>query len=140
MLRFTAFTSNHYQAASKLWAQTAALATTLGDSEKEITRYLMRNPGCSFVCLNEHGDLLGTVLGGHDGRRGFLYHLAVREEHRHLGIAKKLISLSLDQLRNIGIERCMLMVKTENDTAQQFWKKQGWEFRDDLKMFSLNLA
>jgi len=95
----------------------------------------------SFICIdNKERRLVGTILCGHDGRRGFIYHLAVLKKHRRKQIASKLISRSLIALKKGGIERCSLMVKETNEEAYSFWEKTGWRRRNDLYMFSKDLT
>ena len=95
----------------------------------------------SFICIDDtSGEIIGTILAGHDGRRGFIYHVAVAKQHRRKGIANELIGLSIRGLKKAGIKRCSLMVRRENKEAYNFWSVNGWRLRTDLDMFSKDLT
>lgn len=128
-------TIEDYEQAYALWSATAGMGLSESDSKESIASFLERNPGHSFVCAcNE--ELVGTVLCGHDGRRGYLYHVAVSEAHRNKGIGKQLIQAALRSLRSAGIVKCHLMVFTDNEAGNQFWEKCGWERRKDIYIYS----
>ncbi len=105
------------------------------ESSEGISRYLERNPGFSFVAVC-HDKIIGAVLCGHDGRRGFINHLAVAPEHRHRGIGKKLISLAEEQLSGAGIRKEALFVLCENENAQKFYEHIGWREETAVKTYS----
>lgn len=139
MFEFSEMEIRHYPEANELWKQTEGMGVTTDTREKN-KRYLDRNPGMSFVCLDRStGILAGTILGGHDGRRGIIYHLATAKEYRGKGIAKKLIGLSTEAMKKEGIERCIIMVLAGNKSGHDFWRKIGWQSREDLCMYSVNL-
>ncbi len=130
----------HYEQAQKLWKQSEEVELTIGDSKDSLNNYLSRNPVMSFVCIDKRSSsLVGTILCGHDGRRGFIYHLAVHKEYRNKSIGKTLIRHSIAALKAAGIERCIIMVKTFNKIGDDFWSKIGWRKRNDLIMYSNDL-
>jgi len=132
--------TEYYEAACKLWEKTEGVGLTIGDSKESLNKYLKRNPKMSFVCFDKNSrELIGTVLGGNDGRRGFIYHLAVHNSYRNQSIGKSLLELSIAALKKTGIERCIIMVKADNIEGVSFWNKIGWRKRDDLVMFSSNI-
>jgi N-acetylglutamate synthase len=108
------------------------------DSLDGIIKYLQRNPGLSFVA-RDGKKIVGTILCGHDGRRGYLHHLAVAYEYRKKGIGKTLVQMSLSQLKLLGIAKCHLFVFDKNKDAQLFWQNIGWTNRVDLKTMSKNI-
>ncbi|WP_245851127.1 GNAT family N-acetyltransferase [Paenibacillus herberti] len=126
---------SHYGGAFALWDRTDGLVLSKADSLEAIAAYLERNPGMSFVCLSGER-VVGTVMCGHDGRRGYLYHLAVDEEFRGLGIGRLLAASSLERLGEAGIERCFLMVLEDNEGGAEFWSRAGWERRSGILLFS----
>lgn len=138
MYQFEEMNVGYYDQVCELWKQTEGIELTIGDSKDSLKKYLERNPGMSFVC-SYNGAIIGTILCGHDGRRGFIYHLAVHKDHRNNHLAKLLIERSTKALKKAGIERCSLMVKIDNKEAYRFWEKIGWRSRDDLHMFSMDL-
>src|SRR5436190_12427653 len=123
-IRYIEFTIEHYEDACKLWEKTEGVGLTIGDTKKSLNKYLTSNPGMSFVCIDIKSDtLIGTVLGGNDGRRGFIYHLAVHPDYRNKSIGKALVEYSIEALKKAGIERCIIMVKSDNEEGMSFWKK-----------------
>jgi len=127
-----------YHGAFSLWSGTDGMGIGESDSEENIARFLARNPGHSYVCEHQ-GAIVGTVLCGHDGRRGFLYHVAVSDAHRGQGIAKMLLSNALDSLAQIGITKCHLMVLKTNRLGAAFWEYNGWERREDIFIYSKSI-
>lgn len=126
-----------YQAVTTLWAETENLSLRDADSRENIQAYLQRNKGLSFVAVDDTG-LLGSVLVGTDGRRGYLQHLAVSERCRGQGIGKKLVHQATEALAAIGIAKTHLFVLSDNHSAQSFYEKLGWFPRDEVRMFSFN--
>lgn len=124
-----------YDSMFALWQILEGIGLSDADSRDHIAAYLQRNPGLSFVACD--GDqLVGTVLGGHDGRRGYLHHLAVSTSHRHQGIGRKLAEHALVALRQHGIDKCHIFVIKNNYEALAFWKQIGWQERIDLILMS----
>lgn len=107
---------------SKIFGNTISLEF---DSRERISAYLKRNPEFSTVA-KKGDDIIGTVLCGHDGRRGSLYHVAVSEDYRHKGIANEMVQRSLSLLKQEGFGHAMLFAYLENTTAIQYWKNNGW--------------
>ena len=125
-----------YSAAYKLWENTEGMGLSAADSKQEITRYLNRNPGLSQICEDVNGSIAGTALCGHDGRRGFLYHVAVSKSHRGQGIGRELVRRCLNKLHEEGIAKCHLMVIGDNELGQEFWRGLGWLYRDGIALYS----
>lgn len=104
-------------------------------SEEGVARFLDCNPGLSFVA-REGGQLVGAVLCGHDGRRGYIHHLAVSKPYRCQGVGRALAGQCLSALRAAGIHKCHLFVFDDNQEAIAFWKKMGWTQRIELTVMS----
>ncbi|NLO47719.1 MAG: GNAT family N-acetyltransferase [Clostridiales bacterium] len=100
------------------------------DSFDGFKRYIERNLNTSFVAEYEK-KIIGAVLAGHDGRRGYLYHAAVLPQYRNRGIGRKLINQSLDALAKEGISKVGLLAFRENDAGNAFWEVMGFGARDD---------
>ncbi|MFZ5889599.1 MAG: GNAT family N-acetyltransferase [Myxococcota bacterium] len=130
------FCSADYAEALKLWETTEGMGLSEADSFEGISRLLERNPGCSFVALDEEV-IVGTILCGHDGRRGFIYHLAVAVNHRRAGLARRLVGCALEALRAARIDKCHVLVFRENELGRAFWAGIGAEERVRLTQFSL---
>lgn len=126
-------TPDDYDAVYRLWISTPGMGLNATDDSKEgILKYLNRNPTTCFVA-EEGQELLGVILSGHDGRRGYIYHLAVKVAHRHKGTGSALLTRALDALKAEGIAKVALVVFSNNETGNRFWEKQGFTVRDDLQ-------
>jgi ribosomal protein S18 acetylase RimI-like enzyme len=133
------FEPHHYDAVLALWQSTEGLTLREADSREGIGRYLACNPGLSFVAL-EGDALVGAVLCGQDGRRGYLQHLAVSPSHRRRGIGAALARRCLAALAEQGIFKCHLFVRVDNPEALAFWRRVGWTVRDDVVMMSRTVS
>ena len=118
-----------------LWKATEGVSLNEGDGEEDVKRFLARNPLCSFVAL-AGSIIIGAVLGGHDQRRGFLYHLAVSPPYRRRGIGSSLVEHCLAAFRGLGIPKCHVFVMEDNHEGQAFWSQRGWRGRPDLLIMS----
>ena len=128
-------TIQDYGAVIVLWQSVEGVGLSDADAREPIARYLEHNPGLSFTAWD--GDVLvGAVLCGHDGRRGYVHHLTVRESHRRQGIGKALVERCLAALKAEGIDKCHLFVFAVNEDAIGFWKSIGWTQRVDLVVMS----
>ena len=101
------------------------------DSAEGLGRFLARNPGMSF-CVKTADGIVGTILCGHDGRRGHLYHTAVLPEMRGQGIGRALVDAALDALRGAGISKAGLLVFADNALGNRFWDQFGFSARNDV--------
>ncbi len=109
------------------------------DSCEGIDKYLKRNPGLSFVA-EQQGKVVGTIMAGHDGHRGFVQHLAVAAACRKQGIGSELVSRCMNALKEEGIQKSHLMLLVDNEVGKRFWKRLGWEFRTDIELHSFILS
>ncbi|EJL6400104.1 GNAT family N-acetyltransferase [Vibrio navarrensis] len=126
-----------YDSVMTLWGQTENLALKDADSRASIAAYLTKNPGLSFVAIDGQ-DIVGAVLVGTDGRRGYLQHLAVDLHYRGQKIAQRLVQSATEALAQQGIAKTHLFVLSNNLSAQDFYLKLGWQARDEIRMFSFN--
>lgn len=131
---FRTFSINDYQAVRSLWASVGGVRLRDADSKPGMKRYLERNPGTSFVAVSD-GKIIGAIMAGHDGRRGYIYHLAIDKEFRSRGIGRKLVRKTIAALRQAGILKCVLEVLKKNRDGVSFWKSIGWNRRNDLVIF-----
>lgn len=132
------FTMKHYEGALSLWKGINGLGISSADDKENIRRYLKRNHGCSFVAIY-NGIVIGTILGGHDGRRGYIHHMAVKNEFHKQGIGKELVKKSIEMLKKEGMEKCHIFVFKRNNEAKQFWQKLKWCTREELEIMSINI-
>lgn len=138
MFEYREMNAGDYDACIALWEQTEGMGFLESDTEQSLKFYLERNPGISFVCY-EDNKIIGAVLGGHDGRRGYIYHLAVDKNYREKSIGKKLLELTLEKIKYSGIKRCLIMLRSDNKENKVFWLRNGFFQRDDLQLFSKDL-
>lgn len=127
-----------YEQALELWKRCAGMGLSDADEKEPLTRFLERNPDLSFVAMDE--DLLiGTCLCGTDGRRGYLYHLAIDPGYRRLGIGHLLVKRVFDRLHTMDIHKCHIMVYASNEIGLAFWKGTGWVTRPEIVLMSKNI-
>ena len=122
---------DHYHDVLDLWKRIAGVGVNDADTPEGIAAFLSRNPGLSSIALDRN-QIIGTVLCGHDGRRGYLHHLAVEQTHRGQGIGSDLVNRCLTALATLGINKCNIMVYADNDTGAAFWERRGFFTRTDL--------
>jgi len=115
-----------YDRAVALWNEVEGVEICEGDSRSKLENYLERNPGLSRVA-EESGTMAGAVLCGHDGRRGFIYHLAVGAAFRGRGVGRLLLNDCVRGLGGAGIERAIILVAEDNPVGREFWLRNGWE-------------
>lgn len=128
-----------YPAARNLWA-TAGPGVHLGPSDEpdEVRKKLERDPDL-FLVAESDGELIGTVIGGFDGRRGMVYHLAVEPAFRQRGVGGLLMEELERRLSIKGCIRCYLLVTAENENAMHFYRQRGWTRMDTIYVFDKNL-
>ena len=103
----------------------------LDDSEEGIERFLNRNPETCFV-MEQDGLIIGAIMAGNDGRRGYIYHTAVREEYRGQHVGQKLVAAVMQALKECGINKVALVVFEKNEGGNAFWEKTGFTVRKDI--------
>ena len=128
-------TLSDYEKTISLWKKTPGIGLSTADKRINVESFLNRNSDTSFVALNGN-EIIGTVLCGSDGRRGYMYHLVVKETWRKREIGKMLVKKCLTALQHRGIEKCHLFVYATNKDAMKFYEKLGWQERVELKIFS----
>jgi ribosomal protein S18 acetylase RimI-like enzyme len=130
------FQPEDHAAAWALWQSTEGVGLTNASSYESVCRFLARNPGLSFVATDGQ-QVVGTILCGHDGRRGLIHSVAIAASHRRRGIARSLVTHALAGLRGAGIDKCHLLVFNDNAEGRAFWHGIGAEERTTLGLFSL---
>ena len=133
------FTLDAYEKVMTLWKESEGIGLSCADSKESIRFYLERNPNMSLVAKDANGTLVGAVLCGHDGRRGYIHHLAVRSDCRRQGIGQKLVEEVLNRLRAEGIQKCHLFIINDNVSGIAFWESLGWIQRTDIGVISKDI-
>jgi ribosomal protein S18 acetylase RimI-like enzyme len=135
-MKISEMTIKDYDEVMLLWQNSEGMGLhKQSDSRKGIAKYLRRNPGLSLVAC-DNKKIVATLLCGHDGRRGHLYHLAVAPSYRKKGIGKVLVNQALSNLTSIGIARCTICAFAKNRAGRKFWKHTGWTERPDVKIMT----
>jgi ribosomal protein S18 acetylase RimI-like enzyme len=129
--RIQEMTISHYEPVMALWRSSDGVRLSSVDSKENIERLLKRNPGLSFVAIDQ-GKVVGAVLGSQDGRLGYLTHLAVDSDHRRQGIGRSLTGRCLYALMSMGVNKCALMIMEDNLGAMEFFKNVALPGRIDL--------
>jgi ribosomal protein S18 acetylase RimI-like enzyme len=123
---------NDYDEINNLWSTTPGMGmNAIDDSREGIAKYLLRNPDTSFVAVAD-GHVVGTILAGHDGRRGFIYHTAVSASYRNCGVGSALVDSAVAALAAEGIHKVALVAYKGNECGNAFWEKKGFAARTDL--------
>ena len=129
----------HYEEIITLWKNTEGVGLNeYDDSKKSIKKFIEKNPNTCFIA-EINTEVIGTIMGGYDGRRGFIYHLMVKHEHRKHGIGKNLLEKVEIGLRREGVRRIYLVLIKENETGMRFWENNGYELRDFAELRSKKL-
>ena len=139
-LTIRVMTMDDYEELHKLWMEISGFGIrSIDDSQPGVERFLKRNPTTSVVAVAEDGSIVGGILCGHDGRRGCLYHVCVREDYRRLGIGKAMVVHCMNALKEEEINKVSLIAFTVNDIGNAFWNCIGWTKREDLNYYDFTL-
>lgn len=125
-------TPDDYNGLYALWTSCKGMGLNdVDDSPEGIARYLRRNPSTSFVAV-ENGAIVGCIMAGHDGRRGYIHHTAVKPECRGRGIGRALVEAAMEALRRENISKVALVAFSRNEAGNAFWERMGFTQREDL--------
>ena len=115
-----------------LWAKCDGITLRVIDDSKDgILMFLKRNPNTNFVC-RINGSIIGCILCGHDGRKGFIYHTVVKEDYRGKGIGTKLVGCAIDSLKKENITKIGVFVNSDNLRGNNFWDLHGFKQQENL--------
>ncbi len=131
-MNIRAMTIADYDAVYALWLSCTGMGlNNLDDSREGIERFLKRNPDTCFAAESD-GRIVGVIIVGNDGRRGYIYHTAVHPECRKQGIGAALVEKAMTALKENGIHKAALVVFERNENGNAFWEKLGFTTREDL--------
>ncbi len=134
-MRYRPMQLSDYAGLMQLWRNCPGLSLRDADSIEGTEKYLLRNPGLSFIA-EQATAIVGSLMAGHDGRRGYIQHLAVAPELREQGVASGLVEQCLQALKTQGIVKSHVHVLNSNELGREFWSKRGWVHRDEIEMYS----
>ena len=128
-----------YQEVHKLWKQISGFAMRmLDDSEEGVLRFIHRNPTTSIVAEME-GEIVGTILAGHDGRQASFYHVCVRKDRRNMGIGTAMVTAAMRALNEEHVNKITLVAFRKNEVGNRFWQHVGWKIREDVNVYEFVL-
>ena len=131
-MKIRAMNISDYEQVYQLWLSCPGMGlNNLDDSKEGIERFLKRNPETCFVAETDQ-TIIGVIIVGNDGRRGYIYHTAVNPQYRKQGIARQLVNRAMQALEQCGINKVALVVFEKNENGNAFWKKIGFTVREDL--------
>lgn len=128
-----------YDEVYALWTKIRGFGIrSVDDSYEGVEQFLKRNPQTSVVAVTD-GKIVGSILCGHDGRRGCFYHVCVDEDYRRQGFGQQMVVAAMEALRAENVNKVSLIAFTENDIGNAFWNTIGWEKREDLNYYDFTL-
>lgn len=128
-----------YDEVYRLWKNTEGVGLrSLDDSQEGIRNFLQRNPSTNFIAQENH-EIIGVILCGQDGRRGYIYHTTVKENYRGQGVGKALVSAVIAALKKEGINKVALVAFAANESGNKFWESLGFAQRNDLVYRDFNI-
>lgn len=132
-------TIEDYSDVYKLWTEIKGFSMkSVDDSYEGVAQFLRRNPTTSVVAV-ENDRIIGSILCGNDGRRGYLYHVCVHPDYRRQGIGKEMVVFAMEALRTENISKVSLIAFSKNDIGNAFWNTIGWTKRLDLNYYDFVL-
>lgn len=135
-MKIRAIVPADHSALLRLWQRTPGIMLREEDAYAPFCAYLQRNPGLSLL-VEVQGEVVGCLLAGHDGRRGYLQHLLVEPAFQRRGFARLLLERTLASLAELGVHKCHVFVLTDAPQALGFWRAQAsWQARLDIQVFS----
>lgn len=129
------FTEDYDRVLSLWQSMETGMHVGLSDTPQEIQKKLERDPDL-FLIAESNAQILGSIIGAFDGRRGMIYHLAVQREVRRHGIGQALLTEVEQRLQAKGCIKCFLMVLEDNQAAMQFYEECGWKMVPEDRVFA----
>jgi len=133
-MKIEKFSTDLYEEIVKLWRK-AGINVGSSDTREELEKVLQRNPDL-FLIGKIHQKVVGVVIGGFDGRRGYVHHLAIDPDYQKKGYGKMIMDELIEKFRKIGVHKIHLFIEKYNKNVVEFYQNLGWEIRDDLIMMS----
>jgi ribosomal protein S18 acetylase RimI-like enzyme len=133
-MKIETFSMESYDDIISIWRKTGiSIGST--DTKEEIKRILDKNPQL-FLVGKINQKIIGVVVGGFDGRRGYVHHLAVDPDYQKRGYGTRIMDELNLRFRKLGVHKVHLFIEKYNKEVVNFYQKLGWEIRDDLIMMS----
>lgn len=137
MYNITAMEIKDYKEIINLWKNTKGVVLhDHEDSKESINMFLTKNPKTCFVVKHDDKEIIGTIMGGNDGRRGLIYHLVIKPEHRRNGLGKKLLQKTEAAYKEEGIGKIYLLVLKNNTNGNDFWEECKYKIDEGVNFRS----
>lgn len=132
-------TCEDYDQVNELWhCIKGFVLRSIDDSREGVERFIKRNPETCVVAV-EDGRIVGSILCGHDGRKGCMYHVCVAPDYRRRGIGKAMVAFALEKLKAEKINEVSIIAFSKNDVGNIFWNKLGWEMQSNVNSYEIRL-
>ena len=125
-MQIRTMTIDDYEQVYDIWLKSGNVLNEIDDSKTGLEKYLLRNPDTCFVA-EDGGRIIGSIMSGHDGRRGYIQHTSVLKSERKKGVGRALVNSAIDALKSKGIIKVALIALAHNKSGNQFWEKMGFE-------------
>lgn len=133
------FTMDDYPVVHVLW-QRGDLWMRLSDGPQATLLKLTRDPELFLVARDAGGRVVGTVMGGWDGRRAYVYHLAVLPKQRREGVADALMDELEERFRRLGALKAKTQILLDNEASRAFFAQRGYLREDDCEPWGKELV
>lgn len=138
-MRIRPFELEDYPASAELWQAADGMTAP---ALEEVERKLGRDPELFLVADDEaeHPAIVGVVIGSYDGRRGWIFRLAVDPRHRRRGVGRALVEELERRYETMGVRRIRLLTTADNEPARRFWEQLGYGAYEEVVLFSKDLG
>ncbi|MFX1569653.1 MAG: GNAT family N-acetyltransferase [Promethearchaeota archaeon] len=133
-MKIEKFSIDYYEEIVALWRK-AGINVGSSDTLEEIEKIVRQNPDI-FLIGKIKNKIISVVIGGFDGRRGYVHHLAVDPDYQQKGYGKMIMDELMEKFRKMGVHKIHLFIEKYNKKVVNFYQNLGWEIRDDLIMMS----
>lgn len=133
-MRIEKYSNKSYIEVIELWKKTG-ISVSSSDTKEELEKMYNRNPQL-FLLGKMKEKVVGVVMGGFDGRRGYLHHLAIDPEYQKKGYGRLMVDNLIKKFRKLGVHKVHLFIEKNNKEVVKFYQNLGWKIRDDLIMMS----
>ncbi|MDY6352162.1 GNAT family N-acetyltransferase [Candidatus Weimeria sp. HCP3S3_B5] len=138
-MNYREMTIDDFEKVHALWMSIHGFGIrSIDDSREGVEAFLNRNPGFSVVA-EEGGQIVGSILCGHDGRTACFYHVCVREDKRRQGIGKDMTVWCMRKLNQAHVNKISLVAFKDNSIGNSFWQQEGWKEREDYNVYDFYL-
>ncbi|TPE64455.1 GNAT family acetyltransferase [Sandaracinobacter neustonicus] len=133
MVRIKPYAAEHFEGVKALWEHVFPNDPMWNRAEFSIPKKLEVQPDL-FLVAEDSGQVLGTVMAGYDGHRGWLYSVAVRPDAQRKGIGSSLLAEAERRLAALGCGKINLQIRAGNEAVTAFYRHHGYDVEDRVSM------